>query len=382
MANVLTAVTPRLLAQGLLALRQVAVMPQLVNSTYSQMAGERGSSIDVPIPSAIAAQVVSPGNTPPATADVQPTYVSIVLNNWFEAPFYLTDQDMLTAMEGTIPMQASEAIKSLANQVNGDILAKFSDFFGYSGTASVTPFATTTVDATNTRKLLNIQLAPVNDRRFIINPDAEGNALSLPAFQYYLNAGDTDVIKEGQLGRKLGFDFYMHQLVPTHTAGTITTGLIAKAATAQAVGTTAIVCTTAGSSGACALLVGDILVFSGDTQTYVVTSAATQASASTDVTVNVYPGKKIALAGSETVTVKATHVMNAAFHRDAIAFATRPLTASAEGLGHIIQSAADPLSGLTLRLEISREYKRTRFSYDILYGVQTLRRELGARLAG
>ena len=98
--------------------------------------------------------------------------------------------------------------------------------------------------------------------------------------------------------------------------------------------------------------------------------------------VKIYPGLARPTTGSEAVTVSGSHVMNLAFHRDAIAFATRPLMDSANGLGNLIQSAVDPVSGLSLRLEVSREHKRTRFSYDILYGADVVRREFGCRIAG
>jgi argininosuccinate lyase len=100
------------------------------------------------------------------------------------------------------------------------------------------------------------------------------------------------------------------------------------------------------------------------------------------VTLNISPPLKTALVGSEAVAVKASHAVNLAFHRDAIAFATRPLVDQMDGLGNIINTATDPVSGLALRLEISREHKRTRFSYDILYGATLVRADLAARLAG
>lgn len=382
MSNSLDKVIPRLLAQGLLALRGACVMPRLVNSDYSALAAQKGSTIDVPIPSAIQAQAVSPGATPPSTADIGPTMAQIPLDQWYEAPFYLTDNDFLQVMNGTIPMQASEAVKAIANNVNSFLLNLGRKFYGYVGTAGTTPFGSDTSAATTIRKVLNKQLAPTGDRRLVLDVDAEGNALALPAFQYVNQGGNDRVMVEGDLGRRFGFDVFSDQQVPSHISGTITTGLAAKAATAQAAGLTNIVCTTAASTGACSLKEGDIVTFAGDSQTYVLTADVTQAAAATDVTLPIYPPKQVALAGGEAVTVKASHVMNLAFHRDAIAFATRPLIDSAEGLGNLIQSAIDPQSGLTLRLEVSREHKRTRFSYDILYGGNVVRRELGARLAG
>jgi hypothetical protein len=126
---------------------------------------------------------------------------------------------------------------------------------------------------------------------------------------------------------------------------------------------------------------GDILTFSGNTQTYVVTAAVTIGATSTG-NVAIEPGLKAALTTANTVAVKASHTVNLAFHRDAFAFASRPLENAAEGLGSRISSTVDEESGLTLRLEVSREHKRTRWSFDILYGVKTVRRELAARLAG
>ena len=116
--NDLSKVVDKLLAQGLLALRGTCVMPRLVNSDYSNLAAQQGASIDVPIPSAIKAQAVTPGATSQDTGDISPVSATIKLDRWMEAPFYLTDKDLMEANRGVIPMQASEAVKAIANDVN------------------------------------------------------------------------------------------------------------------------------------------------------------------------------------------------------------------------------------------------------------------------
>lgn len=377
MANDLHVLVPRLVASGMLALRQVAVMPLLVNRGYDNMAGERGSSIDIPISSAMSATDVAPANVPPATPDTAPTLVTIPLDQWKEARFYLTDKDEDEIMDGIMPMQASEAIKALANVVNNYIFALYKGFYGFTGTPGTTPFATDTTDVTRAGLVLNNQLAPIDDRHMMLDPFAQANALNLRAFQDSSWASSPAVITDAQINRKLGFDWWMSQLVPTHTKGTATgitltsTSLVGDAT----VGLKA--------SGAGTLVVGDILTIAGDAQTYVVTALANLTSS--QATVSIKPTLRVANDGSGTpvaVTLKGSHTVNLAFHRDAIAFATRPLKNVEAGLGAVTSTAADPMSKLTLRLEVRREHKRTTWSFDILYGGVVARPELGCRLAG
>jgi hypothetical protein len=376
MANTLTEVIPKLLAEGLLALRQQAVMPRLVNRAYDTMAGQKGSTIDVPIPSAIAIQSVSPAATPPSTADVAPTSVSISLDNWYEAPFYLTDKDVQEAMDGVIPMQASEAVKAIANQIDGDILALYKSVYGWAGSEGTTPFGTDLATYLEARKVMADQLAPMDPRFVVLDPAAEANALGLRAFQDASFRGDAAGIINGQIGQKLGSLWVMDQNVPTHTAGTAAGATTD--ATGYAVGVKEI---TLASAGTGTILAGDIITFAGDTQTYAVITG--DADVSDGGTVTFEPGLKVQIAASATaITLKSTHTVNLLFHRDAFALAMRPFSGvDPMGLGHF-QSAIDPVSGLVLRLEISREHKRTRFSYDVLYGVEPVRLALATRIVG
>jgi hypothetical protein len=183
------------------------------------------------------------------------------------------------------------------------------------------------------------------------------------------------VIIEGELGRFFGMDWYSDNQVPTHTAGT------ASGATTDAAGYAVGVKTvTLASAGTGSILVGDIILFTGDTQTYVVTSG--DASVAGGGTISFEPGLKVAIATSATpITLKATHVVNLAFHREAIAFAMRPLDDSNEG-NDDVSVMQDPETGIVLRMERIREYKQWAWDIDVLYGAKLVRPELACRLAG
>jgi len=378
MANTVDAVLPKLLAQGLMALRQNAVMPRLVNRNYENLAAQKGAVINVPIPSAIAARNVTPANAMATNVDFAPTSALVTLDFWKEAPFQFSDKDAAECMEGTLPMQASEAIKSLANAIDEYIISKHTGIFSSSGVAGTTPFNTSLVMAASARTLLNKQLAPMSDRRAVIDPDAEGMLLLNTQILQAEQRGDAEGIINGVIGNKLGVDWYMNQNISgqSYTPGTAwITGWSSDASAAVGVSTLNVVFTNSGT-----VKVGDI--FTLGTQQYAIRTATTAVTAAT-MAIVFYPPLKAAVATGSVLTIGAgatSYVPNLVFHRDAFAWASRPLNGMA-GAGDFM-SVTDPISGVSLRLEVSRQYKQTTFSYDVLGGAGLVRPELATKIKG
>lgn len=360
-----------------MALRQQAIMTRLVNRSYDSMAAQLGNVVQIPIPSAIAARAITPSVTMNSNVDFSPTAVNVTLDFWYEAPFQMSDSDALSVANGTASMQASAAVKGLVNEVDSYILGKHIRFYNYAGTAGTTPFATTINVAGTVRMKLNRDNAPVDDRRVVLDPSAESNALLLSNILQFDQRGDQGGIIAGSIGRKLGADWYMDQNITTFTPGTGWATGYSASTVAGSIGDTTLNIINATATGT--VKVGDI--FSHGGYDYVVTAAAT-AAATTQFAVTFYPGLKAAIATGCAITVLgSTYTANLMFHRDAIAWASRPL-ADISGVGNIMSSDTDPISGLALRLETSRQYKQTTFSYDILGGANVVRRELGGKIIG
>ncbi len=383
MANTLTTIIDKILARGLSTLREQAVMPRLVNVDFNNEASQKGTTVDVPLPVSQSVSDVTPSNTPIAAASKTPGLVQIPMAQWKKTNFHLTDKEMVEVDRNRhfLPMQSGEAVKALANNIDVAIHTELGNrVYGYIGKAAVTTFSTVKT-VTDARKTLNNQLAPMTERSFVIDPDSEGAALQLSAFSDLEKTGDRAVKIEGELGRKFGMDFFMSQNVQTHTSGSATAGDGLQVATEVAVGVSTILLKT--SAGTSIFNLGDIFTFAGDSQTYVNKTLVTVTTAST--TLSFDPALTTIASAGTIVTVKATHVMNLAFNRNACAYVTRPLQSSVGGDvlgGSVVRSLSDNMTGLVLRLEVSRQHKRTVWEFDVLYGTKTLRPEFGMRIAG
>lgn len=391
MANTLTAILPKILARTLLALRKRTVMPRLINRGYEMdIAAKKGDAVTIPVPTAVGTRDVTPSNTPPAPVDTAPGSVVLTLDEWRQTdPFHLTDQELtqIDQDENFLPGQMSEGVSALANYANEKCFALYTGVYGFAGTPGTTPFKETTpvVDvATEAMQILNEQDCPPENRRAVLDWAAHAAAAALPAFSNAHKKGSDDTLISGELGRVFGFDWYGDGQVPYHTTAAAGTPLIDSAG-GYAVGTKTIHMdgfTTKPEAG-------DIFTIpnrasgASDTQTYVVVSSTALVGTDSDVTFE--PGLAVTLAAGdddETVLFKASHRVNLAFHRDAFAFASRPLQdTDLAGTGNML-TMPDPVTGLVMRVEVSRQHKQTAVELDMLFGVKLVRAALACRIAG
>jgi hypothetical protein len=387
--NDVSAFNYKILARAVLHLRSSLWMPRLVNSDFADEAKAPGSTVDVKIPTALTAYDIVPSVVRTETNGRTMLTVPISLNKWKGAGFYLTDKEALeiNAKKDYLPMQTTEAVKAIARVVNADLLSHYKKVSQYVGTAGQTPFQEYAPPATQdyqglrilaaARKALDIAEVPPEDRYAVWDPGAAANARSLPAFTNVNQAGTDATLRKGDLGTVNGFNNVQELQVLTHTAGTLT-GTVTVTGV-NAVGAKTLSITTA-SGAAVALKAGDVVTFAGSTKTHAVLEDLTVGASSTGI-LKLNTGIAVATVGGEAVAVKASHVANLAGHRYGIAFVNRPLDSGIMNNPNI-SVLQDPVSGLTLRLELKRENKQDYWEFDMLWGSEAVVPDLLCRVAG
>lgn len=396
MANTYTALIPKILTEALEVLRETCASVTAVNSSYERDARKPGSSLTIPVPVAQTAAAVTPSNTAPANTDQTPTTVSIALDHWFKTDFQMSDKDAREIENGQYRnTQSAESVRSLANQLDADLFASAYDMvdnsqgvYNHVVTAGTTPFGSAALLQTawqkGARKLLNRGLAQPSNRFVVVDEDAEGNLGSLDQFVLASERGDREGIIDGDIGRKLGATWLMNQNVPTFTGGTLTNGSGKLALISGAVAAGATTANMDESSLNGTIVKGDVFTVAGVTGYFIVTNGPLTAAGNDLDAVNFYPAAPTGGFGDNAVvTFAADHVLNLAFHRNAFGLVMAPAEPP-NGFtgGNIVERQTDPVTGVTLQLEISREYFQSTWRFSMLYGVACVRPALACRILG
>jgi hypothetical protein len=388
MANTLTPLIHTILARGVSVLRESALLPRLVNLEYSLSPKQKGQTIDVPVSKASSTYDITPSHTDKQASDEEMLYVQVALDSWKGADFHLTDVERtrIEKEENFLPMTIQEKVRALANAINADVLANYYQVYGLVGTAGTTPFSNSTdrtaaKDATSLAAQMDAQLCPRVGRVAVIDTAAEAEALALPYFANADKAGNTDVIVNANIGRKFGTDWFVENAIQSHTAGTPGgTPVVDGAHTSDPSGLTDTIAISGLTITTGDYHQGDVITIAGHSQQYAVQADAT-ADGSGDVTVTVAPGLQTALAGAEAVTLVASHTVNLGFTREAFALVTAPFEGD-NMPGVEVASMRDPVTGIVLRLEVKRQYKQTKWEFDVLWGSACVRPQMAVRLAG
>lgn len=345
------------------------VFPNLVHKDYSEdfVAG-KGATIQVKKPVQLTASEFDPSRGTSAQ-DVKEESVPVTLDKLATVDIAFSDMERAVNVDDLNRLFLEPAAVALAQKINSDGLELYKDIPYTSGTAGTAPAALTDISAV--RKVLNANKVPSQGRIAIWDTEADSNFITIPSIVNAEKSGTTSALREGSLGRVMGFDNYMSQAVKTHTKGTISAAVKPKSSTNA--GATEL--TLAATSVTGTLVKGDILTILGDS--YVVTEDAT--AAANEITVKIYPALKKDVNTNTAVTVMDSHTANLAFVPNAFAFVTRPLAAPAG-----VESYVTSYNGVTLRVVrgYDMKYKKEMLSMDVLYGYKTMYPELACIALG
>lgn len=393
-SNVYSDLLPRLFAAAIVVLRQNSVLPRLVANHSNEVAEAQGSTINIPVQPVGNTRAVAPDATPADPTALNLTTTPLVLNNWREAPFVLSDKEAGEILAGTIPRVMRAYVQALAEYIDGQGMALYTGIYNagapdpiVDGTTPVDPafLIDTTNNPTGFRAvgeagtLLDQWGAPVGSRVVVLSPRDNWDASFLGVFLKANERGDTEGIRSRNIGFKIGMDWWMDQAIPTHTAGTIAT-TAGQAVTSPSLSAGVQTATFGGTiTTSLTAVAGDIFKFANHNQTYVINTTVTSTTNSLVVgALGFSPALKVAVGSGVAVEFLPSHKVNMMFHPDAIGFASRPL--SGIGGGNYMQ-ALDPVSGLNLRVEILRQNKRDYVSVDALFGWKLVEPRLIARVA-
>ena len=387
MSNALEAIAPKILARGMKHFCHQAVMPRLVRADFSAEAAQKGDTIDIPIAQEITVEDVTPSHAPPEFADINAKTVSIELNNWKRAAFYLTDKELtqIDADNNFVPLHMREAVSALASAVNQSLLNLYTEIPNVMGAPNGKLFTIEDNQKARSyygikpvieaRKILNSKGAPKEGRAGVLCYENEADMLALPNFSESHRAGDANIAIRGEVGQRYGINWFSSDDVvrSDRSKDIVDFGGVVTADNSEL--------NLAELSQA--VVPGDVLALNDEVIGVVKSTGKHNPTAKTQTVTLSEPLEK-GVAANANPYIAGPSYNNLVFHADAFALAMRPMTSSAayNGLGNRIMSVVDPETGLSMRLEISRQYKQTVWEFDILWGVKMVRPEWAVRVLG
>ena len=363
-----TLLTPQIIANEALAiLRNQLVMKDLVHTDYSAEFVKVGDTITVRTPATLVAKDYA-GSI--AEQDLTETPVTVKIDRFKDVSVKLGSKEQTLDLRDFSKQVIEPAMVALAQKIDED-LANFA--FGKAGSAVSAASATPTnlADIANLAKTLDKKKVPMTERFLVLSPDHKYRYALTENLSRVSHAGTNETLRDALLGKIYTLETYMDQNMPTSTA--ITSGTAHTKITVASSTDAGEVDLTVGSGATDTLAIGDGFVYGGIL--YRFTEAVTLVS-SAKTSMKVSPAFPADIAATVVPVVRNSN--SVAFHKNAFAFVNRQLELPMGAARAAIASG----EGISVRVVYGydQDKKQDTISFDLIYGIATLRKDLAVRL--
>lgn len=354
--------TPQVIAnEALLVLESNLTMANLVHRDYSKEFVNVGDTITVRKPAKFVAknfigeveeQEISEGSVP------------VKMDRYRDVTVGVTSKEMTLDIKDFSKQVIEPALSAIAQAVDIDLLTVGVEKAGSKVSVSSTPVI---ADIANVAKALDKKKAPRDkNRNLVLATDTMYKYNTLDNFAKVCYKGDSEALKEAEIGRVYTMNSFLSQNAPENTSATAGTATAYKVKCAK--GATQFTVSD-GTAATGTIKAGDKLIVSGYLFEVAEDLTLTSGAGTLKVT------EKIPFALTEPVSVMIINKAHSlGFHRNGLALVTRQLELP-QGAAKAAIASAD---GLAVRVVFGydQDTKKDKISFDIIYGIKELDSDL------
>lgn len=333
-------------------------LQNLVSRNVEPLIANFGNKVNVPLTPDLAAKTWTPGSAITPT-DIAQEEIEVTLNISKAMPINLNGTELTKSAYDLITTYGVAQAQAILTTVNEEI---------YKVMLGSTSFLDATagideddvVDAGTTLSSNKVSLA---NRSFIGSPDVIGALKKQDAFQLVNNSGQEDIMLNGRIMRRMGFDFYENNAIAKYTPADLI-GAVNNAA-GYAAGTTTMI-VDGFDDDANPIRKGDIFVLDADSTATKQTVLSTTLTTSDTTGITFSPGLAESEVDDAVITFTGTQSA-IAFVSRGVALASRAYAMLPEKTG--VNSFITNVQGLPIRISVWHDAKLgLNVQYDILFG--------------
>jgi hypothetical protein len=384
------------------------IIGQKVDRQLDSQFQKVGASIQVRRPVMFEA---SSGATLGTATDIEERAATVTLDQRQKVHFEITSQDMTLSVEDMTERFIRPAMEELAQKVETDLGAVYTNIGNFTGTPGTTP--TTFLSVANAGAVLSKLGVAMNERSLFVNADA-AVALADGLKTVFPESIAKKAIEEATIGRYGRWDIFESNSLTSHTVGAHGGTPLVNGATQNVTyaasgdsWTQSLITNGWTNDITDVLLAGDVITIAGvnavnrrtrqdtgDLQTFTVTADATSGSTTGPATLTISPPMitsgpyqtvTAAPADDAVITVKTgtagvSYPQNLGLHKNAVTLAMAPLDMPTDGAS----SARENFKGVSIRSvrQFNIVSDKTIFRFDILYGIKAQNPDMAVRLTG